>query len=328
MKRRTLLLGAGGLAGGAALAAPAVLAQDKYPSKPIRLVVPFPPGGPTDVFGRLYAESLGAHLGQTVVVENKAGAGGTIGADLVAKSKPDGYTMLFGSSSTQVTSPLLLASSPYHPVKDFVLFIVGYVPMVIAVNPALPAKTLAELVALLKASPDKYRYSSSGMGSINHLGGELFKMKAGNLSALHVPYKGNSPALQAALSGEVDFLLDTFGTSFSYYKSGKLRYLAVCDEKRSSLAPEVPTTGESGLPEVQVLTVNPVGLPAGTPADVVAAVAGATRKVMAEPKLLASLRGMSIDTVDDADPQKSAAYFTKEMERWAPIIKATGAKME
>ena len=327
MNRRKLLLGAAAL-GTAGLAAPAVFAQDKYPSKPIKLVVPFPPGGPTDVFGRRYAERLSALLGQTVVVENKAGAGGTIGADLVAKAKPDGYTMLFGSSSTQVTSPLLMPDPPYHPVKDFVLFIVGYVPMVIAVNPALPARTLPELVALLKASPDKYRYSSSGMGSINHLGAELFKMKAGNLSALHVPYKGNSPALQACLSGEVDFMLDTFGTSFSHYKSGKLRYLAICDEKRSALAPEVPTTGESGLPEVQVLTVNPLALPAATPADIVAAVAGATRQVMRDEKLLADLRSMSIDPVGDADPVKSAAYFTKEMERWAPIIKATGAKME
>ncbi len=262
------------------------------------------------------------------MIENKAGAGGTIGADLVAKSKPDGYTMLFGSSSTQVTSPLLMPVMPYHPVKDFILFIVGNVPMVIAANPALPAKTLPELVALLKANPDKYRYSSSGMGSINHLGGELFKMKAGNLSALHVPYKGNSPALQACLSGEVDFMLDTFGTSFSHYKSGKLRYLAVCDEKRSALAPEVPTTGESGLPEVQVLTVNPVALPAGTPPEIVTAIAEATRRIMADEKLQADLRSMSIDPVGDADPVKSAAYFTREIERWEPIIKATGAKME
>lgn len=328
MNRRRILVAGSALAGSTFLGTAPAAAQDKYPSKPIRLVVPFPPGGPTDVFGRRYGERLSALLGQPVVIENKAGAGGTIGADLVAKSKPDGYTMLFGSSSTQVTSPLLMPVMPYHPVKDFILFIVGNVPMVIAANPALPAKTLPELVALLKANPDKYRYSSSGMGSINHLGGELFKMKAGNLSALHVPYKGNSPALQACLSGEVDFMLDTFGTSFSHYKSGKLRYLAVCDEKRSALAPEVPTTGESGLPEVQVLTVNPVALPAGTPPEIVTAIAEATRRIMADKKLQADLRSMSIDPVGDADPVKSAAYFTREIERWEPIIKATGAKME
>jgi tripartite-type tricarboxylate transporter receptor subunit TctC len=191
----------------------------------------------------------------------------------------------------------------------------------------VPAKTLQELVALLKANPDKYRYSSSGAGSINHLGSELFKMKAGNLSALHVPYKGNSPALQAALSGEVDFLLDTFGTSFGHYKAGKLRYLAVCAEKRSSLAPEIPTTAECGLPEVLVSTVNPVALPAATPPEIVAIIADATRKIMSEPALQAALRDMSIEPVADADEKKSAAYFTGEIERWGPIIKATGSKL-
>jgi tripartite-type tricarboxylate transporter receptor subunit TctC len=138
------------------------------------------------------------------VIENKAGAGGILGADLVAKSRPDGYTLLLGSSSTQVTGPLLIPNPPYHPVKDFTLFIIGFVPMVISCNPGLPASTLPEFVALLRANPDKYRYASSGMGSIGHLGSELFKLKAGRLVSLHVPYKGNNPAVQAALSGEVD----------------------------------------------------------------------------------------------------------------------------
>ena len=267
-------------------------------------------------------------LGQPVVIDNKAGAGGMVGTDVVAKSKPDGYTMLIGSSSTQVTSPLLMPDPPYHPVKDFTLFIIGFVPMVIACNPDLPVKTLPELVKLLKDNPDKYRYSSSGTGSINHLGGELFKMKAGNLVSTHVPYKGNSPALQAALSGEVEWLLDTFGTSFSYYKSGKLRYLAICHEKRSSVAPEVPTTAECGLPDVLVSTVNPVGLPAATPPAIVKTIADATRKIMSDDKMQSDLRAMSIEPVADADAAKSAAYFTSEMERWAPIIKASGAKME
>ena len=327
MKRRKLLIGAGALAG-AGLAAPAVFAQDTYPSKPLKLVIPFPPGGPTDVLGRRYGEKLSALLGQPVVIDNKAGAGGIVGADMVAKSKPDGYTMMLGSSSTQVTSPLLMPNAPYHPVKDFTLFIIGFVPMVIACNPELPVKSLPELVKLLKDNPDKYRYSSSGMGSINHLGGELFKMKAGNLVSLHVPYKGNSPALQAALSGEVDWLLDTFGTSYSHYKSGKLRYLAICADKRSTVAPEVPTTADCGLPDVLVSTVNPVALPAGAPPEIVNAIAEATRKIMADEKLQADLRAMSIEPVADADPAKSAAYFTAEMERWAPIIKASGAKME
>lgn len=327
MNRRTLMLGSSALVGTSTLGF-AARAQEKFPSRPIRLVVPFPPGGPTDVLGRRYAERLAAVLGQPVVVENKAGAGGTVGADLVAKSKPDGYTILVGSSSTQVTSPLLMPNPPYHPVKDFTLFILGAVPMVIACNPDLPVKTLPELVALLKANPDKYRYSSSGMGSINHLGGELFKLKAGNLVSMHVPYRGNSPALQAALSGEVNWLLDTVGTSLGHYKSGKLRYLAICADKRSDVIPDVPTTAECGLPDVLVSTVNPVGMPAATPADIVKAYADATRRIVADEKFQADLRAISIEPMTDTDAAKSAAYFTAEMERWEPIIKASGAKME
>lgn len=325
MKRRDLLVGAGALA----VAAPHIVAaQDKYPSRPIKLVIPFPPGGPTDVLGRRYGERLQTLLGQTVVIDNKAGAGGIVGTDQVAKSRPDGYTLLLGSSSTQVTSPLLMPNAPYQPVKDFTLYIIGFVPMVIACNPDMPCKTLPELVALLKANPDKYKYSSSGTGSINHLGAELFKLEAGNLSSLHVPYKGNGPALQAALSGEVDWLLDTFGTSFGQYKAGKLRYLAICGETRSAVAPEVPTVGDVGYPKVQIATVNPVGLPVGTPPEVLKTIADATRTIMSDPKFQADLRAMNIEPVADADPVKSAAYFTAELERWAPIIKSTGAKME
>ena len=327
MDRRTLLIGASALAG-TGLAASAIRSQDKYPSRPIKLVIPFPPGGPTDMMGRLYGEKLSSVLGQPVVIDNKAGAGGVLGADLVAKSRPDGYTLLLGSSSTQVTGPLLVPNPPYHPVKDFVLFIIGVVPMVISCNPGLPATTLPEFVALLRANPDRYRYASSGMGSIGHLGSELFKLKAGGLVSLHVPYKGNNPAVQAALSGEVDWLFDTIGTTLGHYKAGKLRYLAVCAERRTAVVPELPTTAQCGLPEVLVSTVNPVALPAGTPTEVVDTIAAATRKIMADETLQAGLRALSIEPVADADPVKSAAYFSAERERWAPIIRSSGAKME
>jgi tripartite-type tricarboxylate transporter receptor subunit TctC len=324
MQRRSFLGGMGALGA----SAPAVRAQERYPSRPIRLVIPFPPGGPTDMMGRLYGERLSAIVGQPVVIDNKAGAGGVVGADLVAKSKPDGYTLLLGSSSTQVTGPLLVPQAPYDPVKDFTLFIIGYVPMVISCNPRLPAKTLPEFVALLRANPDKYRYASSGMGSIGHLGCELFKLKAGGLVSLHVPYKGNNPAVQATLSGETDWLFDTIGTTLGHQQAGKLRYLAVCSEKRTTAVPDLQTTAECGLPDVVVSTVNPVALPAGAPADVVATIADATRRIMADDKLQADLRALAIEPVADADPVKSAAYFSAERERWAPIIKASGAKME
>jgi tripartite-type tricarboxylate transporter receptor subunit TctC len=326
MDRRTLLIGASALAG--SVAAPVVLSQDRYPSKPIKLVIPFPPGGPTDMLGRRYGEKLSAILGQPVVIDNKAGAGGILGADLVAKSRPDGYTLLLGSSSTQVTGPLLMPNPPYDPVRDFTLFIIGFVPLVISCNPGLPARTLPEFVALLKANPDKYRCGSSGMGSIGHLGSEFFKLKAGNLISLHVPYKGNSAAVQAALSGEVDWLLDTIGTTLGHYNAGKLRYLAVCAQKRTMIVPELPTTVESGLPDVLVSTVNPVALPAGAPADVVKTIADATHRIMADETLQADLRALAIEPIADADPVKSAAYFSAERERWGPIIKASGAKME
>lgn len=328
MNRRQLLLQTGASIAVAGSWSVPVLGSETYPSRPIRLVVPFPPGGPTDVFARKYAQQLGKLLKQTVVVENKAGAGGSIGADSVAKAKPDGYTMLFGSSSTQVTTPLMLPSSPYHPIKDFVLLIIGYVPMVIVTNPSIPAKTVPELVALLKAEPDRYRYSSSGPGSINHLGIELFKLKAGNLSAQHIPYKGNNPALMAVISGEVDFALDTFGTSIGHQQAGKLRYLAVCSEKRSQLAPELPTTAEAGLPDVLVSTVNPVALPATTPPEIVAVIAKATRQILSDDGFLAELRSLSIEPASDADPGKSAAFFTSEMQRWSPIVKASGATVD
>ena len=183
-------------------------------------------------------------------------------------------------------------------------------------------------MALLKANPDKYRHSSSGMGSIGHLGAELFKLKAGRLVSLHVPYKGNNPAVQAALTGEVDWLLDTIGTTLGHHHAGKMRYLAVCADKRTSVVPELPTTAECGLPDVLVSTVNPVALPAGAPANVVNTIAEATRRIMADEKLQADLRALSIEPVADADPVKSAAYFSAERDRWAPIVKASGAKME
>ena len=225
------------------------------------------------MMGRRYGEKLAALLGQPVVIDNKAGAGGIVGADLVAKSKPTATPCCWARPRRRSPARLLMPNAPYDPVKDFTLFIIGFVPMVISCNPGLPASTLPEFVALLKANPDKYRYGSSGMGSIGHLGSELFKLKAGNLVSLHVPYKGNNPAVQAALSGEVDWLFDTIGTTLGHHKAGKLRYLAICAEKRSATVPELPTTAECGLPDVLVSTVNPVALPAGAPAEVVNTIA-------------------------------------------------------
>ena len=303
-------------------------AQERYPSRPLRLVVPFPPGGPTDLIGRRYAERLSQQVGQPVVVDNKAGAGGLVGTDLVSKARPDGYTLLMGSSSTQVTAPLLAASPPYDPVRDFTLLIVGVVPMVISCNAALPARTLPELVALLRDNPGRYRHSSSGIGSIGHLAGELFKLQAGGLDSPHVPYRGNSPALQAAVAGEVDWLLDTLGTSLGQHAAGRLRHLAICAERRSTVLPEVPTTADGGLPGVVVATVNAVGLPAAAPPDVADLIAAATRRIMADQRFQDDLRALNIEPETDADARRSAAFFAAEIERWRPIVKASGARLD
>lgn len=327
MQRRDVLKAGVALTASAVPGAPALLAQERYPSRSIRLVVGFPPGGPTDVFARRYAEKASPVFGRPVVIDNRPGAGGTVGAAQVAKSPADGYTLLFGSSSTQVTGPLLSPTPPYDPVKDFTQLIVGIVPMVVVVNPALPVKNIQELVALLKANPGKYSYSSSGPGSINHLGGELFKLKAGGLDALHVPYKGNNPALQAGISGEVSFLLDTFGTTLPFHKAGRLRIIAVCADKRSKVLPDIPTVAEAGIEGVLVPTVNVVAMPSATPAPVVSTIVDVTRRVMRDESLAADLAGLSIETVTDADPARSQRFIADEIARWAPIVKATGATL-
>jgi len=326
MDKRTFLHR--GLAAAAAVALPgaALRAQEPYPARPIKLVVPFPPGGPTDIFGRRFAEKARDVLGQPMVVENRAGAGGTIGATAVAKAPADGYTLLFGTSSTHVTSPLMLASPPYDPLKDFTQLIVGVVPMVLAVRPNLPAQTVQEFVKLIRDNPGRFTFGSAGPGSINHLGGELLKLGAG-LNALHVPYKGTNPAQMALMAGEVDFLLDTFGTALPQHQAGKIRIIATLGERRSAVAPDIPTTIESGIADSSVTTVNVVAMPSAVPASVVDALAGATRKVMADGPLAAGLAKLGIEPVTDADPVRSARFFAAEIARWAPIVKASGVSM-
>jgi len=241
MRRRHIMAAALGVA---ASPSAGIAQGEAWPTAPVRLVVPFPPGGPTDVFARRFAARASPLLGQPLVIDNRPGAGGTTGTAAVAKARRDGYTMVFGSSSTHVTGPYLISPAPYDPVEDFTLLMVGAVPMMLAVHPSVPARTLPELVSLVRGSPGRWSYASSGIGSINHLGGELFKALAGGLRAEHIPYRGNAPALQAGLSGEVQFLLDTFGTGLPYHRDGQLRVLAVCAELGVTTA-RVP--GRSGV---------------------------------------------------------------------------------
>ncbi|MFN3659551.1 MAG: Bug family tripartite tricarboxylate transporter substrate binding protein [Pseudolabrys sp.] len=228
----------------AAMVAPA-LAQDAYPSRTIRLVVPFPAGGPTDVFARQYATRMSAILGQQMVVENKAGAAGAIGSVEVARAPADGYTLLFGTASTHGLYNLLAKKPQYDSLKDFApIGIVGSAPAVIAVNPAQPAD-LKALVAAVKANPGKLQYGSPGTGTFLHLTGEMFKVAAGKLDIPHIPYKGSAPAMNDLLGNQIGMVIDTLGTSLGQYRAGKIRILAVATAKRSRLAPDIPTVSEA-----------------------------------------------------------------------------------
>lgn len=324
MDRRSLLRAGLGLTAAAAL--PSLgSAQAKYPEKPVRLLIPFPPGGPTDLFGRKFADKIGPVLGQQMIVENRAGGAGSIGAAEAARAKPDGYTLLFATSSTHAMNPTSMPNVPYDAVKDFSpVALVGIVPLVLAVHPAVPAKDLREWTALIKANPGKYSFGSSGAGGITHLGGELYKQQAGNLDLLHVPYKGSNPALQDTLSGHIPMLMETFGTTLQHHRAGKLRILAVFNTKRSEAASDIPTAIEQGVPEAVAYTFNMVTAPAGTPKPAIDALLAATHKVMADQAFLADLKSLAIEPVSDSDPAKAEQFVKDEIRKWAPIIKATG----
>ncbi|MFZ5782579.1 MAG: Bug family tripartite tricarboxylate transporter substrate binding protein [Pseudomonadota bacterium] len=300
---------------------------DGYPDKPVRLVVPFPPGGPTDVFARVLAVGLGEQLGQQVVIENKAGAGGNVGTDLVAKAKPDGYTLLFGTAATHGINVSLYKSLPYDPLKDFELVaLAGLVPMVLLVPPDQP-RTLEALVAKLKAQPGKWSYASSGNGTTNHLAGELFKTRAG-LDVVHVPYRGSGPALQDLMAGRVAFMFDSFGTSLEQIQAGKLYAVAIMADRRSQVRPDVPTTAEAGLADFVAGTWNVVAAPAGTPKAIVDQLNVAVNKALKTPAVADRLQKLGIEAVTDSTPASARAFVTAEIAKWRKAIDIAGAKVD
>src|SRR5688572_14479256 len=263
MRRRRFL---GVLATAALLPA---LAQGKFPDRPIRLVVPFAPGGDGDIMGRLWAKYAAPLVGGSIVVENKAGAGGAIGAAEVARGRADGYTLLLGTTTTQIISPAASASASYDALKDFALVgMVSMNPTCIIVNPGVPAQSLKELVSLIKASPGKYAYGSAGPGTITHLTGELFKLQAGGLEMQHVPYKGGGPALQDLIAGHVPVITPILSSAvLAQHRAGRARILGVNSDRRLKAASDIPTSLEGGVPEMRVQVFNGVFAPAGTPAE-------------------------------------------------------------
>ncbi|HEX2888048.1 tripartite tricarboxylate transporter substrate binding protein [Vineibacter terrae] len=327
MQRRDVL----GLMAGFAttLTAPAAgHAQAKYPDRPVRLVIPFPPAGPTDIIGRMVAEKLTPLIGQQVVADNKAGAAGSIGSTEVAKAKPDGYTLLFATSSTHATNPSTFVKLPYDPVKDFApVALICVNPLVLVTHPSMP-DTLPGLIDLMKKNPGKYSYGSSGTGGITHFAGEMLKTMAGGLQVEHVPYRGSNPALQDTLAGNVAWMFETVSTTLQHHRTGKLRILGFAHAKRAAIAPDIPTIIEAGLPGYEAYTFNIIMAPAGTPQPVIDTLHAAYTKIMADAALIKGLEEIAAVPYTDSTPASAAKFVTDEIAKWAPVIKATGTRIE
>lgn len=303
----------------------ATLAQSgDYPNRPIRLVVPFSPGGSSDTVSRLLSQKLSAQLGQQVVVDSKPGAGGNLGADLVAKSRPDGYTLLFAAGSFAVNVSLY-EKLPYDPIKDFEPVVhVCRVNGILVTHPSVPANSVQELIALAKAQPGAINFASAGSGTILHLAGELFNAQA-NVKMTHVPYRGSGPALSDLIAGQVQVMFANVPGTLQHVKSGKLRVLAATGDRRASSLPDVPTISESGLPGFQAATWFGVLAPAGTPRDIVAKLNNEMGKALASPDLVEHLRNEGADVVGGT-PDQFRTFLKAEVDRWGPVVKGAGIK--
>ncbi|WHO74309.1 tripartite tricarboxylate transporter substrate binding protein [Rhizobium sp. BT03] len=323
-RRAGLALGFGVLA---AFASGTSAAAADFPDHAITMVVPFAAGGSTDVVARIVAQKMSEDLGQQVIVQNVAGAGGNLGAGNVARAEPDGYTILMGTVATHALNPLILKSTPYDPEKDFApVSLLVVVPNVLVVNPELPAKTVPELIALLKAEPEKYSYASSGNGTPLHLSGELFKSMAG-VSMQHIPYKGAGPALNDVIGNQVPIMFDNLPSSSSHIKAGTLRALAVTTAKRASSFPNVPTVAESGIPGYETYTWNALFAPAKTPNEVVMRLNASANKALKDPAVAERMKEFSA-TIVGSTPDELAAHVKAELAKWGPVVKGANIQME
>jgi tripartite-type tricarboxylate transporter receptor subunit TctC len=306
---------------------PVAAAAQAYPTKPIRLIVPFPAGGPADIFGRFLAQGMSGQLGQSVVIENVSGVGGVLGVDRAAKSAPDGYTLALNSSSSVSIAPFAMAKMPYDPLKDLALITtVVRVPEVLAVHPTLPVNTLAELIAYAKTNPGKVNYGSAGSGSITHLAGELLKVEAG-IDVVHVPYKGAAPAVNDLLGGQVQMGIFDVPVLLPHIRAGKLKALAITSGKRSATLPEVQTTGEGSYPKV--LSDNWYGLvgPLGIPPAILKRIHAAAIAALNSPELIeqyAKVSGVPMPS----SPEEYAVYLAQDQAKWGKVIKTIGFKAE
>jgi tripartite-type tricarboxylate transporter receptor subunit TctC len=298
-----------------------------YPAKPIHFVVPYPAGGPLDTVARLLGQKVSESLHQPVVVENKPGAGGNIGADSVAKATPDGYTILMGAVATHAINPTLYRNIPYDPVKDFApVTEVAWTPNVLVVNPSLPVSNVKEFIAYAKAHPGELNFGSGSTGSAGHLAGELFKTMAG-VKMVHVPYKGAGPAMQDLIGGQIQLMFDNLASSLGQIRAGKVRALAVTTARRSTLAPDLPTIAESGLPGFDISTWFGIFAPGGTPQPVVQRLHDAFVDALHAPDVQATMKKMGAEPVGNT-PAQFADYIRAEAAKYAKVIQASGAKVD
>ena len=320
-----LLLSAAIVAG--LLATSASSRADDYPSRPITLIVPFPPGGSTSVVARIIAEQMEKDLGQPIVVDNRGGAGGTVGTRAVARSDPDGYTILLGYTGTLAIGPTLHANPGYDPRKDFApIGLIGFAPMLLLVHPSVPAKTVAELVALAKSSENGLNYASAGVGTVGHIAGELFAKTAG-VKLTHIPYKGTGPAVNDLLGGHVPMSFSPLPPVLGNVENGGLRAIAVTSEKRTTLLPDIPTVAESGFPGFEAVLRYGLVAPAGTPRPIIDRLNAVLRKAVdsAEVHKRLATEGAQPPT---GTPEEYAAEIDREETKWSAIVRESGAKTQ
>ncbi|MFZ3119448.1 MAG: tripartite tricarboxylate transporter substrate binding protein [Variovorax sp.] len=301
---------------------------DTFPDKPVTLVIPFPPGGPTDAMARTLAAEMKDRLGQPMIVENRAGAGGNIGAEYVARAAPDGQTLLFGTSGPLAINASLYRKINYDPVKSFAPVIqVGHLPNILVVNPAVPVKNVKELIAYAKANPGKLSYASSGNGASSHLAGVLFNASAG-IDLQHIPYKGTGPALNDLLGGQVSMSFTDVLTALPYVKTGKLRALGVTTTERSQALPDVPTVAEQGVPGYDVSVFFGIVAPAGTPPDRIAKLNQAFVDVLDTPKVKQLFASQGLEPAPSSTPQQLGKFIQAQMAKWAGVVKQAGAQLD
>ena len=328
MKKRLFALTLTATVAAAAMSLPLTASAQAWPAKPVRMVIPFPAGGATDIIGRVIGQKLGAALGQQVVIDNKPGAGGTIGSDMVAKAPGDGYTILMATSSTHSIGPALNPKMPYDAFKDFApVAHVANAPSVLVVGSSFPAATAQDLVKLLKANPGKYNFGSSGIGTYPHLAAEMFKWRAGGLFVVHIPYRGTGLVVTDLIAGQIAFLMDSIVSAQTHITSGRVRPLAVSGAKRSASLPNVPTFDEVGVKGMDFSNWFGVFAPAGTPPDIVARLNRELNTIVKDPEVVATLARSGAEVVGST-PTQFGKVIRDEHDAWKAVIQRAGIKSD